>query len=93
MAGDFWICEVENGTDNRGIWNQCDFMYFRNRRNLWAFVCAHGDIGGCMKEVMQEYAATVIGWLGLGGICMILFEFFYGRAGYLAMLIQLAVEG
>ena len=46
-----------------------------------------------MKEVMQEYSATVIGWLGVGGMCMLLFELFYGRAGYLAMLIQLAVEG
>lgn len=46
-----------------------------------------------MKEVIQEYAATVVGWLGVMGILMLVGNLFYGRAGLLAMIIRLAAEG
>lgn len=46
-----------------------------------------------MKEAIQEYAATVIAWLGVAGMLLLIGELFYGRAGFLAMMIQKVVEG
>lgn len=83
----------EDGTACRRVWRKCSAFYRRisrcDRARENAVIC----VGGCMKNVIVEYAGAVIAVLGTVSFFVLLGQFFLGRDGMIAILIAAALGG